>query len=82
MVRTQIQLTEEQAAKLKELSSSRHVSIAEIIRQAVDLAVKSSGGDSVDRQRERAAEAAGKFHSGVKDLSAQHDRYLAEAFKK
>ena len=32
------------------------------------------------RARRRAIEAAGTFHSGVTDLSVEHDRYLAEAF--
>lgn len=32
------------------------------------------------RARQRAIEAAGMFHSGVSDLSVEHDRYLVEAF--
>lgn len=31
-------------------------------------------------RRRRAIAAAGKFHSGTVDLSADHDRYLEEAF--
>lgn len=30
--------------------------------------------------RARAIDLAGHFHSGVADLSEEHDRYLAEAF--
>ena len=30
--------------------------------------------------RERAINLAGRFHSGVADISEQHDRYLAEVF--
>jgi len=36
MVRTQIQLTEEQAQKLRELSVARRESVAALIRKAVD----------------------------------------------
>ena len=36
MVRTQIQLSERQAAALKKLAATKHVSIAELIRRAVD----------------------------------------------
>lgn len=36
MIRTQIQLTEEQARALKALAAARHVSVAELIRQSVD----------------------------------------------
>ena len=35
--------------------------------------------DMVERRR-RAIAAAGKFRSGVADLSSDHDRYLEEAF--
>jgi len=36
MVRTQIQLTEEQARALKEIAAARGESMAEVIRRAVD----------------------------------------------
>ena len=36
MVRTQIQLTEEQIKKLKKVGASEHLSTAELIRRAVD----------------------------------------------
>jgi len=36
LVRTQIQLTEEQAVKLKRMAAERGVSMAEVIRDAVD----------------------------------------------
>lgn len=40
MVRTQIQLTEEQSRTLKKLAMTRHLSVAELIRQAVDNMIK------------------------------------------
>ncbi|MFH1703720.1 MAG: CopG family transcriptional regulator [Nitrospirota bacterium] len=42
MVRTQIRLTEEQAKTLKKLASTRHLSVAELIRQAVDSIIQSN----------------------------------------
>jgi predicted transcriptional regulator len=80
MVRTQIQLPEEQVAMLKKMAAAQHKSMAEIIRQAVDFFGKSqqAGGDG--ERRRRAMAAAGRFRSGVKDLAAAHDSYLNEAF--
>jgi hypothetical protein len=34
-----------------------------------------------EQARELKALAAGKFHSGLSDLSEEHDRYLAEAIE-
>jgi len=82
MVRTQIQLTEDQVTMLKKMALVRHTSMSELIRQAVDLLVKSGNIIDIEERRERAIAAAGLFHSGVHDLSANHDKYLAEAFNK
>ena len=81
MVRTQIQLSEEQARTLKDMAAKYDVSMAELIRQAVDDWLRST--ETVDREerKRRAIAAAGRFHSEVSDLSTAHDRYLAEAFE-
>ncbi|MDY7041489.1 MAG: ribbon-helix-helix domain-containing protein, partial [Chloroflexota bacterium] len=81
MIRTQIQLTEEQAQALKDLASTRRISVAELIRQGVDALIRTSGEIDVEERRRRAVAAAGRFHSGVSDISARHDEYLAEAFR-
>lgn len=80
MIRTQIQLTEEQAAKLRSLSVERHQPMAELIRISIDRFLQNEVGASRDRKRERAKGAAGRFASSNSDVSAEHDRYLAEAF--
>lgn len=80
MIRTQIQLTEEQAKMLKRLALSRHLSIAELIRQAVDSLIKSSAAVDIEERRKRAIGIAGKFSSGRRDISREHDKYLTEAF--
>jgi hypothetical protein len=80
MVRTQIQLSEKQAKALKKLAARRNVSVAELIRQAVDEQLRAAGGVDRDERKRRALAAAGRFHSGLTDLSTEHDHYLAEAF--
>lgn len=82
MVRTQIQLTEEQARALKKISLSRHLSIAELIRQAVDTIIKTNTVIDTEERRKRALDIVGRFSSGKHDISRRHDKYLAEAFDK
>lgn len=77
MVRTQIQLTEEQACKLKELAARRGVSMAELVRAAVEQALEQ---DELDRKWRRATAALGRFHGGPSDVSVNHDKYLAEDY--
>ncbi len=76
MVRTQIQLTQKQTISLKKLSRKRKISMAEAIRQGVDLYLK-NGSLSPEERRERAIAISGKFHSRHSDLSLRHDKYLA-----
>ena len=81
MVRTQIQLPEPQVASLKRLSALQHTSMAELIRRAVDLYTSTPEINAIIERKKRALAAAGRFHSGLSDVSARHDEYLAEAFK-
>ena len=77
MIRTQIQLTEEQARELKRRAAERGVSVASLIRAAIanELAL-----DDTPARWERALSAVGRFRSGETDVSAEHDRYLPDAF--
>lgn len=83
MIRTQVQLREEQVRMLKKLAAARGVSMAELIRQSVDMFIRSSAGVSVDddERRRRAIAATGRFRSGKSDVSSEHDRHLVEAFR-
>lgn len=81
MIRTQIQITEEQAAILRTMSAERRLPIAELIRMSIDSFLQKEAGTSRERKRARAKSAAGRFASSVADVSAEHDKYLAEAFK-
>lgn len=80
MYRTQIQLRESQARALKDLAAERNQSMAALIRQAVDEWLRSAGSIDLQERKRRAIAAAGRFHSGYDDTSAEHDRHLSEAF--
>ena len=82
MVRTQIQLTERQARELKRMASREGVSMAEVIRRAVDAKIRAGAAGEVpwEERVRRALAAMGKFHSGLKDVSRRHDHYLAETY--
>lgn len=82
MVRTQIQLTEKQAKALKKLASSRQLPMAELIRQGVDAILISPVVLNAKEKRKRALAAAGRYRSGKRDISREHDKHLAEAFGK
>ncbi|HJX73716.1 MAG TPA: ribbon-helix-helix protein, CopG family [Candidatus Deferrimicrobiaceae bacterium] len=83
MVRTQIQLTERQARELKRIAAKEGVSMAEIIRRAVDAKIRVGTGEVPWEERVRRAQAAmGKFRSGSKDVAERHDDYLVEEYGK
>jgi hypothetical protein len=81
MIRTQIQLAENQVAALKQIALQQHVSMAELIRRAVDLFTSSPEAGDLMERRQRALAVSGRFHSGCGDVAERHDDYLAEAFK-
>ena len=57
MVRTQIQLTDDQVSALRAMAAARHVSIAELIRRSVDLLVESEGASDREAVLARAKAA-------------------------
>ena len=75
MVRTIIQLPDDQAAALARAASRRGVSKAALVREALGMLLAREGGDPIV---ERALRAAGAGASGVHDLAERHDDYLAE----
>ncbi len=79
MVRTQIQLTEEQARALKEVAARQGISMAELIRRGVDRILEEQEHERKEKWR-RALAAAGRFRSGYTDISVNHDKYLAEDY--
>ncbi|HDM75283.1 MAG TPA: ribbon-helix-helix protein, CopG family [Deltaproteobacteria bacterium] len=79
MVRTQIQLTEEQANRLKKLAAERQESVSSLIRKAIDQFLVSGKPDRSSLYR-RATSIVGKYEADKRDVSINHDRYLEEAF--
>lgn len=82
MVRTQIQLTENQADILKKISKKYNISISELIRRGVDMIIQSIPEVDIQEKRHRAFSLGGMFYSEDKDLSVNHDKYLAEVYGK
>lgn len=79
MIRTQIQLTESQAREVKRWAEDRGVSMAAVIREAIDAHLRDSGRPSWDEIVERAIAAVGCCASGVGDLAERHDDYFVES---
>lgn len=80
LVRTQIQLTEEQTRLLRQMAAERGASVAELVREAVEVMVRAGTSVPLEERRRRALEAVGRFASGRRDVSAKHDEYLVEAY--
>jgi hypothetical protein len=80
MIRTQIQLTETQVQTLKRIASSQRVSVARLIREAVDTMIKSGPLIDSEESYKRAMDIVGKFRSGKHDVSKKHDDYLLDAY--
>lgn len=78
MIRTQVQLREEQVLKLKRIAEREEQSVAELVRQAVDQWLILVEPLSVEERKQRALSIAGKYRSGITDLSVNHDKYLNE----
>ena len=78
MIRTQIQLTDEQARRLKAVAAREGISVSAVVRRSVDMALDVTTDDAEIRTRAKAM--AGSLHSGTGDLSERHDDYLAEAY--
>lgn len=79
MIRTQIQLTEKQARKLKRMASERGVSMAAVIREAVERVTESPSEDIIWK---RALGAVGAFRGDKANVSEEHDRHLADAYRR
>lgn len=82
MIRTQIQLSEAQARKLRAAARRDGISLAEAIRRLVDRGLAEAGTERAQRY-ERAGKVVGRFRDrrGKRDVATQHDAYLDEAFE-
>lgn len=80
MIRTQVQLTEVQAAELRRLAARSGVSVAELVRRGVEPLLRGDGADALDACYARALAAIGRFHSGRDHVADEHDAELDAAF--
>jgi hypothetical protein len=81
VVRTQIQLTEEESEALKREARRTGLSVAEIIRRCVDRFLEHGDAGAADSpSRLDALKVIGMFHSDATDVSIKHDDYLVEAY--
>ena len=85
MVRTQIQLTDEQHAQLKRWARRLDISFSEAVRRCVTEHLESGSGyvDRADMVREALA-ACGSHRDpeGRTDVARRHDDTLAEVYRR
>jgi len=77
MVKTQVQLPEEDLASLRRLAAEEGVSVSELVRRGVKQVLDSRFRPSRDEVWDRALAAFGMFRSDASDVSVRHDDYLA-----
>ena len=88
MVRTMIQLTEEQMKALKALAKARKTSVAKLVRESVaQYVIAANQEPMMEEKRRRALEFIKKIESGEiqfhdiegkTDVARNHDKYLNE----
>ena len=89
MIRTMVQLTEEQMKALKELAKARKTSVSKLVRESVsNYIVTIPTESSIQEKRRRALEALEiiereGYHDieGKTDLSINHDKYFSESIQ-
>jgi metal-responsive CopG/Arc/MetJ family transcriptional regulator len=89
MIRTMVQLTEEQLKALKELAKARQTSVSSLVRESVKQYVATATAEAErEEKRLRALEFVRKIEAGEiqfqdiegkTDLSVNHDDYFVEA---
>jgi hypothetical protein len=76
MIRTQISLTDEQMSRLRREARRRNVSLAAVVRDAVDRVVPDEDGARIERLEALLA-TAGSAASGTGTVARDHDEVLA-----
>ena len=80
MIRTQVQIKEDQINWLRSKARDRGVSVSQLIREGIDFYRSRENRLPMEKKR-KALAAVGRFSSGPSDNSARHDEYLATAYK-
>ncbi len=73
MIRTQVSLTSEEFHGLQRRAAQQGVSMASLVRQAVDAVL---AGEPSESGRQRALKVVGTFSSGRAAVSVDHDAEL------
>ncbi|MBI2777255.1 MAG: ribbon-helix-helix protein, CopG family [Chloroflexi bacterium] len=76
MIRTQVSLTEDQMRRLRLEARRRHVSLAAVIRDALDRVVPDEDAQRLERIEALLAQA-GTAASGTGTVARDHDAVLA-----
>lgn len=79
MIRTQIQLNENQARDLRREAHIAGLSFAEMIRRCVDYALPKISAQRSQRYA-LASQVIGRFSADADDIAENHDEYLDDAF--
>lgn len=77
MIRTRVSLTAEQMRRLRREAKRRHMSLAAVVREAVDQVVPDEDRSRSDRI-DALMGAAGSAASGTGDVAVRHDDVLAD----
>ncbi len=79
MIRTQVQIKENQINWLRNMAKDKGVSVSQLIREGINL-YRSKEERLPMEKKEKALAAIGRFSSGRSDVSTRHDAYLSEAY--
>lgn len=79
MRRTQVQLTDEQLRRLRELAERQGRSVADVIRESVESYIARAEEDR-EGLKARALAIVGRF-PGPPDLAANHDEYFVRGIE-
>jgi predicted transcriptional regulator len=81
MIRTQIQLTEDMTSRLRDIAHRRGVSLAAVVREALTRFLEGDPMPTREERTERILALAGRFDSGLADVSERHDEYFAASVR-
>ena len=81
MAHAEVELTEAQMARLRDLSRTRQVPVSDLVSAAVDNLLSTHDHPGKTERQMRLRSLSGCFHSGLNDLSKNHDAYLEDSFE-
>jgi Arc/MetJ-type ribon-helix-helix transcriptional regulator len=80
MRRTQIQFTDEQARRLRDVAEQEGRSVSDVVRESVSEYLKHRAEVDREELKRRALAVVGKYRSDTRDVAEEHDHYLDEAY--